>query len=86
MASSKVMIVNGSDRAFEIRRALERGVRGYLLLGCELDDLANGVRAVHRGERHVSPQVAHRLAESVDADHLTARESEVLRLVMLGTS
>ena len=84
MASSKVMIVNGSDRECEIRRALERGVRGYLLPGCELDELANSVRAVYRGERQVSPQVAQRLAESVCGDQLTARESEVLRLVVEG--
>ena len=59
-------------------------MRGYLLVGCSLDDLAAGVRAVHRGARHLSPQVAARLAESISIEPLTAREEEVLRLVVEG--
>jgi DNA-binding NarL/FixJ family response regulator len=83
-ARPKVVVVAGIDREWEIRSALERGVRGYLLVGCSLDDLAAGVRAVHRGARHLSPQVAARLAESIAIEPLTAREEEVLRLVVEG--
>lgn len=83
-ASPKVIVVGGIDREWEIRRALEHGVRGYLLIGCALDELAAGVRAVHRGARHLSPQIAARLAESVSLEPLTAREEEVLRLVVEG--
>ncbi len=85
-ASLKVVVIAGIDREWEIRNALERGVRGYLLVGCALDELAAGVRAVHRGARHLSPQVAARLAESVSREPLTAREEEVLRLVVEGLS
>lgn len=74
----------GIDREWEIRRALEHGVRGYLLVGCALDELAVGVRAVHRGARHLSTEVAARLAESVALEPLTAREEQVLRLVAEG--
>jgi DNA-binding NarL/FixJ family response regulator len=80
----KVVVVAGIDREWEIRSAMERGVRGYLLVGCGLDELAAGVRAVHRGARYLSPQVAARLAESTLIEALTARESEVLRLVVEG--
>jgi DNA-binding NarL/FixJ family response regulator len=83
-ATLKVVVVAGIDREWEIRSALERGVRGYLLVGCSLDELAAGVRAVHRGARHLSPQVAARLAESISVEPLTAREEEVLRLVVEG--
>jgi DNA-binding NarL/FixJ family response regulator len=83
-ASPKIVVVAGIDREWEIRSALERGVRGYLLVGCSLDELAVGVRAVHRGARHLSPQVAARLAESISLEPLTAREEEVLRLVVEG--
>ena len=83
-ASLKIVVVAGIDREWEIRSALERGVRGYLLVGCSLDELAAGVRAVHRGARHLSPQVAARLAESISLEPLTAREEEVLRLVVEG--
>jgi DNA-binding NarL/FixJ family response regulator len=82
--SFKVLIVGGSDREWDIRRALERGVHGYLLGGCTLEELATGIRAVHRGSRHLSPRAAARLAQSVYSESLTMREAEVLRLVTHG--
>lgn len=80
----KVVIVAASDREFEIRNAMERGVRGYLLHGCALNELAASVRAVHLGVRYLSPAVAQRLAESLSGETLTGREEEVLRLLALG--
>lgn len=80
----KVVVVAGIDREWEVRSALELGVRGYLLVGCTLDELMEGVRAVHRGARHLCPQAAARLAESVAREPLTSREEEVLRLVVEG--
>lgn len=83
-ASPRVVVIAGFDREWEIRSALERGVRGYILVGCSLDELAAGVRAVHRGARHLSPEIAARLAESLALEPLTAREEDVLRLVVEG--
>jgi DNA-binding NarL/FixJ family response regulator len=80
----KVLVIAGIDREWEIRSALERGVRGYLLVGCSLEELMEGVRVVHRGARYLSPQVATRLAESISLEPLTSREEEVLRLVVEG--
>jgi len=83
-AAPRVVVVAGIDREWEILNALECGVRGYILSGCALDELADGVRAVHRGARYVSPKVAARLAENMAAEALTAREEEVLSLVVAG--
>lgn len=80
----KIMILAAGYREWEVRSALERGVLGYVLVGCALDDLASGGRAVHRGARHMSPEVAQRLAESFAGEPLTTREEEVLRLVVQG--
>lgn len=80
----KVLILDGMDREWELRSALEQGVRGFMMVGCSLDALAAGIRAVHHGSRHLSPQIAARLAESVSAEPLTVREEEVLRLVVEG--
>jgi DNA-binding NarL/FixJ family response regulator len=80
----KVVVIAGIDREWEIRSALERGVHGYLLAGCSLEELVEGVRAVHRGARYLSPRAATRLAESISLDTLTLREEEVLRLVVDG--
>ena len=82
--SCKVLIVAANNREWEIRSALECGVRGYIIVGSALDELAAGVRAVYRGLRYLSPQVALRLAEILAGDPLTAREEEVLRLVVEG--
>jgi DNA-binding NarL/FixJ family response regulator len=84
LAAIKVVVVAGIDREWEIRSALERGVRGYFLVGSALDEIAAGVRAVHAGARHLSPQAAVRLADSLSLEPLTAREEEVLRLVAEG--
>jgi DNA-binding NarL/FixJ family response regulator len=80
----KVLIVGGSDREWEVRRALQRGVRGYLVAGCTLDEIVEGVRAVYRGARHLSARAADRLAESIAREPLTAREEDVLRLSSRG--
>ncbi len=57
-----------------------------ILAGCGLDALAGAVRAVHRGVRHLSPRVAARLADSLSSEPFTAREEEVLRLLVEGLS
>lgn len=80
----KIMIVASTDREWEIRNAMECGIRGYVLFGCALDELACGIRAVNSGVRHLSAQVTQRLAESLSADALTSREEEVLRLLVDG--
>src|SRR5258706_14941704 len=85
-APPKVVVIAESDREWEIRSALERGVRGYLLAGCALDALAAAVRAVHCGVRHLSPQAAVRLAHSLSSDPFTARQEEPLPLLVKGPS
>lgn len=80
----KVLVIAGIDREWEIRCALELGVRGYLLTGCSLEELIEGVRVIHRGARYLSTQVAARLAESISLEALTAREEEVLGLLVEG--
>jgi len=79
-----VLVVTQRDTEWEIRHALELGVHGYLVLGCGIDELLDGVRAVHRGMRHVGVHAARRLADSVASGTLTCRETDVLRLVAEG--
>jgi len=79
-----VLIVTGRKSLQDIRRALEQGARGYLIVGCRLEELVDGVRALHFGMRHVGAVAARRLADSVACDVLTARETDVLRLLAEG--
>jgi two-component system NarL family response regulator len=83
---ARILALTARDGEADIRRAIEAGVRGYLLLGATLDELADGVRALGSGTRFVSPAVAQRMADSLARVTLTTRENDVLRLVATGRS
>jgi DNA-binding NarL/FixJ family response regulator len=85
-SSGRVVILTHSDGEAEICRALERGARGYLLLGCSPEDLVAGIRSVYQGGVAFGPLVARRIAENMSQQALTAREESVLRQLMLGLS
>jgi len=82
----RVLILTHSDSEARICHALQRGARGYLLLGCSLQDLAEGIRSVHDGGVAIGPLVARRIAEKMNQQALTAREKDILRHMMLGLS
>jgi len=55
-----------------------------MLLGVPGEELVSAVRSVHQGGCHLSPSIAAKLAQSLTAEPLTAREEEVLALVTEG--
>jgi len=79
-----------------VTAALEAGASGYILKDADADDVADAIRAAHRGEVHLDPAVAGLLARRVreraaaaadtSAEPLTDREREVLGLVAKGLS
>lgn len=79
-----VLVLSWRDGECEIRQALQRGVRGYLLGRCGLDELVAAVRGVGSGRRHLCAGAAQRLAHSLAHTPLTPRETEVLRLIAIG--
>ena len=81
-APTKVVIVTTFARAGFLRRALEAGVSGYLLKDTRASDLADAVRRVHAGGRAIDPNLA--MDAWSEADPLTDRERQVLRLAGLG--
>lgn len=83
---NRVMILTHNDSEARICHALERGARGYLLLGCRLNDLLEGLRLVHAGNIVLGPIVATRIAERMRQEELTRREGEILGQMMLGRS
>ena len=54
----KVVIVTTFARAGFLRRALDAGVRGYLLKDAPAEQLADAIRNVQRGGRAIDPQLA----------------------------
>jgi two-component system NarL family response regulator len=84
--SRRVLILTHSDSEAKICHALEQGARGYLLLGCSLQDLAAGLRSVYLGGIALGPLVASRIADRMKQQALTRREGDILRHMMLGMS
>lgn len=75
---TRVVILTTFARAGYLRRALDAGVRGYLLKDAPSEQLAAALRTVHAGGRAIDPQLA--AAAWDDADPLSDRERKVLRL------
>jgi DNA-binding NarL/FixJ family response regulator len=69
-----------------VSRALKAGARAYLLKGLLRKELLDTIRAVHLGQKRVSPEVAVEIAEHASDDALTPREIDVLRLIAKGSA
>lgn len=76
--ATRVVIITTFARAGYLRRALDAGVRGYLLKDAPSEQLAAALRQVHGGGRVIDPQLA--VAAWGEEDPLTERERQVLRL------
>ena len=81
---ARVIMLTTSDGDGDIQRAMRAGASSYVLKSMHMDELLSVIRSVHAGRRHVSPEVAARLAEHMGDDDLTVRELEVLRLIRDG--
>ena len=84
--SHRVMILTHFTSEGKICRALEQGVRGYVLLGGSLQNLIDGLRSIHAGGVAVGPLVVTRMADWMKQRTLTPRQEEILRQLMLGFS
>jgi two-component system NarL family response regulator len=79
-----ILVLTTFDGDADIQRALEAGARGYLLKSVRRAILIEAVRAVAAGDRYLPPTTAARLVEAMEAEPLTAREFDVLRLLAQG--
>jgi DNA-binding NarL/FixJ family response regulator len=82
----RVMILTQNNSEAKICHALEQGARGYLLFGCSIEDVIDGLRSVHGGGVALGPLVVSRMADWMKQQALTIREEDILRQVMLGLS
>lgn len=82
---AKVVMFTTYDFEEDIHRALQAGAAGYLLKNTSSEELAAALISVHEnGSAALSPEVSARLAERDGGSELTAREQEVLGLVVKG--
>ena len=81
---AKIIALTSFDGDQDIYRALEAGVRGYLLKETVHTEILNAIRKVDAGQKLMSEEVAQRMAEYFPQVALTPREVEVLTLVAQG--
>lgn len=82
----QVVIVTPREKEADVQHALSRGVLGYLLVGCRLQEVVDGVMAASRGQRFLTSSAAELVANRMSYEALTQREAEVLTLVAVGWS
>ncbi len=92
--SVKVLVLTSFTEDDRVFPAIEAGASSYLLKDVSPEGLVEAVRAVHRGEARLHPDIAKKLMEKVarpgspevPGKDLTEREMEVVRLVAHGLS
>jgi NarL family two-component system response regulator LiaR len=91
---SRILVLTSFATDDQIFPALKAGALGYLLKDTGPEDLVQAIRQVHRGESSLHPTIARKVLQELSRppqrpptpDPLTAREVEVLRLVVQGRS
>lgn len=83
---ARIIVLTTYKGDVQVLRALKAGAAGYLLKSMLRNELLDTIRKVHAGQQHIPPEIAAEMAAYFAADALTARETDVLRLVALGNS
>ncbi|MBF8756423.1 response regulator [Pseudomonas guariconensis] len=94
----KVLILSMHTDPDLIMRALQSGAHGYLLKDTTANELEQALAALRNDERYLSPAIAHTVINQAllhaqdskqtagDRHNLTARQLEILRLIVRGKS
>lgn len=83
---ARFIVLTTYDGDEDIHQALEAGARGYLIKGMPHEALIDALRKVYSGGRFLPPPVARALAARLPDCELSAREREVLALLVRGRS
>ena len=90
--SCRVIVLSMYAEREYVRRALKAGAMGYVVKRSAAKELVDAIRAVHAGQRYLSPRVADVVIESGADDgddplgRLSTREREVLQLLAEGNT
>ena len=84
--STEIVVLTMQNEPAFARRALQAGVRGYVLKEAADAELVQAVRSAAAGDTYLQPALGARLAAGAneDGDELSERERDVLRLIALG--
>lgn len=93
-AKTQVIALTSFTEDAQVFSAIQAGASSYLLKDVSPDELVEAIRAVHRGETRLHPDIARKLLDQVAhpptpksvIGDLTEREREVISLVGQGCS
>jgi DNA-binding NarL/FixJ family response regulator len=83
---AKFVVLTTYEGDEDIHQALEAGARSYIIKGMPHEALVSALRRVHAGGRFLPPPVTRALASRMPDSELSAREKEVLHLMVGGKS
>ena len=81
---ARVIVLSTYVSDEEIYAALQAGAMAYLVKSVGREELTGAIRKAAAGRRHIPPEVAVRLADRMGRTELSARERDVLRLLVGG--
>jgi two-component system response regulator NreC len=88
---TRVLVLSMQDDPNYVREAFGAGASGYVLKEAADEEVVSAVREIAKGGRYVHPTLGARMVAAeaeeraaVEADPLSEREREVLRLLALG--
>lgn len=84
--NARIVVLTTYSGDVQIIRAFRAGARGYLLKSLLRRDLLDTIRAVHAGQKRMPPEIAAQIAEHAGEVLLSARETEVVRLIAAGNT
>jgi len=83
---ARIIMFTSFAREEEIYEAVKAGAWSYIRKGAARSELLQAIRAVHGGQRYISPEIGSRLADHVSHSDLSARERQVLQHMLEGGS
>ncbi len=81
---ARVLVLSSYASEDEVYHALQAGASGYVLKDVGRDELVGAIRQVHAGGKWIQSSIRPILAGREERNELTARELEVLQLLVRG--
>ena len=88
----KVLILTVCESDLFPTRLLDEGAVGYITKDCGIEEIVRAIRAVHTGQRYLSPEMAQKMAlkrftsdEISPFDNLSERELQIMMMITSGS-
>jgi DNA-binding NarL/FixJ family response regulator len=81
---ARLVVLTTYSGDMHVLRALKAGAQAYLLKSLLHKELLSTIRAVHAGQKALSPEASHQIAAHATDDALTPAEISVLTLIAAG--